>query len=128
MSRSCQGARERAVVEGLDVTFAAGDAERLPCPDASFDAVLSCLGVMFTPRHQQAARELVCVCRPRGTIALANWTPAGFVGRMFQTRPELHSAVFEYIEAFYNRQRRHSGLETLSRVAYQQLRLSPLGS
>jgi SAM-dependent methyltransferase len=78
-------ARERAAVEGLDVTFAAGDAERLPCPDASFDAVLSCLGVMFTPRHQQAARELVRVCRPRGTITLANWTPAGFVGRMFQT-------------------------------------------
>jgi SAM-dependent methyltransferase len=78
-------ARERAAVEGLDVTFAAGDAERLPCPDASFDAVLSCLGVMFTPRHQQAAGELVRVCRPRGTIALASWTPAGFVGRVFQT-------------------------------------------
>jgi SAM-dependent methyltransferase len=80
----CQSARERAAVEGLDVTFAAGDAERLPCPDASFDAVLSCFGVMFTPRHQQAAGELVRVCRPRGTIALANWTPAGFVGRVFQ--------------------------------------------
>ena len=77
--------RERAAAEGLGVDFMEADTEALPCADASFDAVLSCVGVMFTPGHLRAARELVHVCRPGGTIALASWTPAGFVGRMFQT-------------------------------------------
>jgi SAM-dependent methyltransferase len=77
--------RERAAAEGLSITFTEGDAEQLPYPDASFDAVLSCVGVMFTPDHEQAAAELVRVCRPGGTIALANWTPSGFVGEMFRT-------------------------------------------
>jgi SAM-dependent methyltransferase len=77
--------RERAAAEGLHVTFVEGDAEHLPYPDDTFDAVLSCVGVMFTPDHEQAAAELVRVCRPRGKIALANWTPAGFVGAMFRT-------------------------------------------
>jgi transposase InsO family protein len=43
-------------------------------------------------------------------------------------RLELQSATFEYIEAFYNRQRRHSTLSMLSPVDYEQLQLSPLGS
>lgn len=77
--------RERAAAEGLSVTFTEGDAEALPYPDASFDAVLSCVGVMFTADHDQAAGELVRVCRPGGKIALANWTPSGFVGAMFRT-------------------------------------------
>jgi SAM-dependent methyltransferase len=77
--------RERAAAEGFSVTFTEGDAEQLPYPDDSFDAVLSCVGVMFTPDHEQAAAELVRVCRPGGKIALANWTPAGFVGAMFRT-------------------------------------------
>jgi SAM-dependent methyltransferase len=77
--------RERAAAEGLSVTFTEGDAERLPYLDDSFDAVLSCVGVMFTPDHEQAAAELVRVCRAGGRIALANWTPTGFVGAMFRT-------------------------------------------
>jgi len=76
--------RERAATEGLHLAFTAGDAMQLPYGDASFDAVLSCMGVMFAPHHRRAAGELVRVCRPGGTIALANWTPAGFVGRIFQ--------------------------------------------
>jgi SAM-dependent methyltransferase len=76
--------RERAAAEGLGVNFVEGDAEHLPYPDGTFDAVLSCVGVMFTPDHEQAAAELVRVCRPGGKIALANWTPAGFVGAMFR--------------------------------------------
>jgi putative transposase len=47
--------------------------------------------------------------------------------RSWPSRLELQSAVFEYIEAFYNRQRRHSTLGMLSPAAYEQLRLSPLG-
>ncbi len=77
--------RERAAAEGLGVTFVEGDAERLPYHDDAFDSVMSCVGVMFTPDHERAAAELVRVCRPGGTIALANWTPTGFVGEMFRT-------------------------------------------
>jgi ubiquinone/menaquinone biosynthesis C-methylase UbiE len=77
--------RERARAERLEVTFRQADAEALPFPDASFDVVLSTFGVMFTPRQEQAARELVRVCRPGGKIGLANWTPEGFIGQLFKT-------------------------------------------
>ena len=77
--------RVRAAAEGLPVEFVEGDAENLPFPDGSFDAVLSCLGVMFTPNQERATAELLRVCRPGGTIALVNWTPSGFVGQMFRT-------------------------------------------
>ena len=77
--------RERARAERVNVTFVEGDAERLPFADASFDAVLSCVGVMFAPDQEQAAAELVRVCRHGGTIALANWTPPSFVGGIFRT-------------------------------------------
>jgi SAM-dependent methyltransferase len=77
--------RDRAVAEGLQVDFREGDAEQLPFSDASFDAVVSCLGVMFAPDQERAAAELLRVCRPGGVIALANWTPSSFVGAMFRT-------------------------------------------
>jgi ubiquinone/menaquinone biosynthesis C-methylase UbiE len=77
--------RERARAERLYVTFQQADAEALPFPDASFDVVLSTFGVMFTPRQEQAARELIRVCRPAGKIGLASWTPEGFIGQVFKT-------------------------------------------
>ncbi|AOS78706.1 MULTISPECIES: class I SAM-dependent methyltransferase [Hydrogenophaga] len=76
--------RERAQAEGLNVQFRLADAEALPFDDASFDVVLSTFGVMFTPDHQTAAQEMLRVLRPGGRIALANWTPAGFIGRLFK--------------------------------------------
>jgi SAM-dependent methyltransferase len=78
-------ARARAAAEGLEIEFAEGDAEDLAFPDASFDAVLSCLGVMFTPRQEQAAAELGRVCKPGGTLGLVNWTPTGFIGQLLRT-------------------------------------------
>jgi ubiquinone/menaquinone biosynthesis C-methylase UbiE len=77
--------RERAAVEGLRVDFREGDAEDIPFPDASFDYVLSTIGVMFAPDQEKAASELLRVCRPGGKIGLANWTPDGFVGEFFRT-------------------------------------------
>jgi SAM-dependent methyltransferase len=77
--------RARAVAEGLTLTFDEGDAERLPYPDASFDVVVSMFGVMFVPRPDLAAAELIRVCRPGGMIAIASWTPGGFTGQMFKT-------------------------------------------
>jgi SAM-dependent methyltransferase len=78
-------ARERARAERLRVDFRLGDAERLAFPDGSFDAVVSVFGSMFAPDHRRAAAELVRVTRPGGTIALASWTPEGFIGSMFKT-------------------------------------------
>ena len=76
---------DRARAEHLDVTFLPADAEALPFPDASFDAVLSTFGVMFTPDQDRAAAEMLRVCRPGGRIGLANWTPDGFIGQVFKT-------------------------------------------
>jgi ubiquinone/menaquinone biosynthesis C-methylase UbiE len=76
---------ERAAAEGLAVDFQVADVEALPFADASFDAVVSTFGVMFAPDHVASAREMARVCRPGGRIGLANWTPDGFVGRMFKT-------------------------------------------
>lgn len=78
-------ARARAAVEGLEITFEEGDAESLPYEDAQFDAVTSLFGAMFAPRPELVAAELTRVCRPGGMIAMANWTPGGFVGQMFKT-------------------------------------------
>ena len=77
--------RARSDSEGLDIAWEIGDAEALPYADAQFDVVTSCVGVMFAPHHQAAADELVRVCKPGGTIVLAAWTPAGFIGQMFAT-------------------------------------------
>jgi ubiquinone/menaquinone biosynthesis C-methylase UbiE len=77
--------RRRAEAEGLPVQLVEGDAEALPFPDASFDAVTSVFGAMFAPDHIKAANEILRVTKPGGTIALASWTPDGFIGELFRT-------------------------------------------
>jgi SAM-dependent methyltransferase len=79
-----EGGRRRAEAEGAEVTFKVADAEALPFPGESFDVVLSTFGVMFAPDHEQAARELMRVCRRGGRIGLACWTPGGFLGDLFR--------------------------------------------
>jgi SAM-dependent methyltransferase len=94
-------ARGRAAEAGVEVDFVEGDAEALPFDDASFDRVSSVFGVMFAPRHQQAADELMRVARPGARIAVAGWTPEGLNGQTFETLgaymppppPELQSPV-----------------------------------
>ena len=78
-------AAARAAASGLRLTTREADAEALPFPDASFDAVLSVFGVMFVPRPERAASELVRVCRNRGRIGLVSWTPGSFIGDMCRT-------------------------------------------
>jgi SAM-dependent methyltransferase len=84
---SIEQARARASAENLDIDFVEGDVESLPYSDASFDLVVSLIGAMFAPRPTLVASEMLRVCRPGGRIAMGNWTPSGFVGRMF----EIHS-------------------------------------
>ena len=75
--------RDDATAEGLELSWETADAEALPYPDGQFDVVLSSIGVMFAPHHQQAADELVRVCRVGGTIGVLSWTPEGFIGQLF---------------------------------------------
>lgn len=78
-----QGAA-RAKAEGQTVKFQVADAEALPFADASFDVATSVFGAMFTPDQQRTASEMLRVVRPGGRIALASWTPEGFIGRLFK--------------------------------------------
>jgi ubiquinone/menaquinone biosynthesis C-methylase UbiE len=77
-------ARERAVAERLAIEFREADAEALPFADESFDVIVSTFGVMFAPDQARAAAEMLRVCRPGGKIGMANWTPEGFIGRLFK--------------------------------------------
>ena len=77
--------RAQAAERGAELSWVEADAEALPFPDADFDTVMSCVGVMFAPHHQASADEMIRVCRPGGTIGLLNWTPEGFVGQLFAT-------------------------------------------
>lgn len=82
-------ARTRAASEKLDIRFEEGDAEELPYPDQAFDVVLTMFGAMFAPRPECVASELLRVSKPGGLVAMANWTPQGFVGKTFRTMAEL---------------------------------------
>ena len=77
-------ARARAQAENVTATFDVGDAEQLPYEDSSFDTVITMFGAMFAPRPDLTTAELLRVCRTGGRIAMANWTPTGFVGQMFK--------------------------------------------
>jgi SAM-dependent methyltransferase len=77
--------RARAESQGLELEWVTADAERLPFEDGSFDVVMSSIGAMFAPHHQDVADELVRVCRPGGTIGMLNWTPEGMIGALFRT-------------------------------------------
>jgi SAM-dependent methyltransferase len=75
---------KRAQEAGVELDWVAADAENLPFEDESFDVVMSSIGAMFAPMHQQVADELVRVCRPGGTIGMLNWTPEGMIGALFR--------------------------------------------
>jgi SAM-dependent methyltransferase len=77
--------RADAEAAGVSLDWQVADAEHLPFDDETFDAVTSCVGVMFAPHHQAAADEMLRVCRPGGRIGLIAWTPTGFIGQMFAT-------------------------------------------
>jgi SAM-dependent methyltransferase len=80
-----EAGRVRAGNEGLALEWVVADAERLPFEDESFDVVISSIGAMFAPHHQQVADELIRACRPGGKVGLLSWTPEGLVGALFRT-------------------------------------------
>jgi ubiquinone/menaquinone biosynthesis C-methylase UbiE len=82
-------ARQRAAAENVRADFREGDAEELPFDDQQFDVVITMFGAMFAPRPERVAAELLRVCKPGGEIAMANWTPEGFVGKSFQVTAKM---------------------------------------
>lgn len=82
-------ARREAAAAGVAAAFDEGDAEDLPYADAEFDTTVTMFGAMFAYRPERAAAELIRVTRPGGRIAMANWTPSGFIGHMLRA----HTAV-----------------------------------
>jgi SAM-dependent methyltransferase len=80
-----EAGRSRARDAGLELDWVEADAEHLPFEDESFDVVISSIGAMFAPHHQEVADELARVCRPGGTIGLLSWTPDGMIGSLFRT-------------------------------------------
>ncbi len=80
-----EAGRRRADAAGLTLAWVEADAEQLPFEDESFDVVISSIGAMFAPHHQQTANELARVCRPGGTIGLLSWTPEGMIGALLRT-------------------------------------------
>lgn len=113
-------ARARAEAEHVNARFDEGDAEMLPYEDATFDLVVSLIGAMFAPRPERVAAELLRVCRPRGYIAMANWTPEGHVGRMFKIigkhvpPPPLMVSPVKWGDAATVRERFQDGIAELS--------------
>ncbi len=92
-----QRSQTRAAQLGLALEWREANAHALPFPDDEFDIVMSAIGVMFAPDQRCAAREMIRVCRTRGTIAVISWTPHGFFGRMLAAirpfRPILSATV-----------------------------------
>jgi ubiquinone/menaquinone biosynthesis C-methylase UbiE len=80
-----ESGRLLAAERGVELEWREANAHELPFTDNDFDVVMSCIGVMFAPFHQQAADELIRVCKPGGRIALISWTPEGSIGRLFAT-------------------------------------------
>src|SRR3712207_7669485 len=83
-----EAGRRRPEAAGLALDWVEADAERLPFEDESYDVVMSAIGVMFAPHHQESADELVRVCKPGGKVALLSWTPEGMIGGLFRLRSE----------------------------------------
>ncbi len=84
---------ERAAASKLEVAWVQGNAQCLPFADASFDRVLSCVGVQFCADRAAAVAELLRVCRPGGRIALISWTPEGFIGQVLAAVARASGAV-----------------------------------
>jgi ubiquinone/menaquinone biosynthesis C-methylase UbiE len=77
----------------VPITWAEADAEQLPFAEGGYDLVASVFGAMFAPRPELVASEMFRVAKPGGQVAMANYSPGGFLGRLsdlmasFSARP-----------------------------------------
>jgi ubiquinone/menaquinone biosynthesis C-methylase UbiE len=78
-----EAGRREAEANGVELEWVEADAEALPFGDGEVDVVTSSFGAIFAPGHQAVADEMVRVCRPGGTIGMANFTPEGLITDFF---------------------------------------------
>ena len=78
-----EAGRREAEAHGVGLEWVEADAEALPFTDGEFDVVTSSFGAIFAPDHRAVADEMVRVCRPGGTIGMANFTPEGLIADFF---------------------------------------------
>jgi ubiquinone/menaquinone biosynthesis C-methylase UbiE len=124
-------ARAQAEASGLGAEFRVADAQALPFDDNSFDCILSVYGVQFAPDQEQAAREMLRVCRPGGVIGLATPISEGWSGDFFAVnarhappppgvQPPLRWGTDEGLEALLGPGT--TSIESAERVALQYYR------
>jgi ubiquinone/menaquinone biosynthesis C-methylase UbiE len=65
-----------------NITWSEADAEHLPFVEGTYDLVASVFGAMFALQPQLVASEMFRVVKPGGRVAMANYSPGGFLGRM----------------------------------------------
>lgn len=66
--------------------FQAGDAQDLPFPDNSFDAIVCGYGILHVPDAEKALREMLRVLKRGGRAALSSWdieTPNAGLGLIY---------------------------------------------
>jgi SAM-dependent methyltransferase len=80
-----EAGRANATEAGVEIDWVEGDAEQLPFPDGSFDAVISVFGCMFAPDQAKTAAEIARVMKPGGRMGVCAWTPEGSIGQFFMT-------------------------------------------
>jgi ubiquinone/menaquinone biosynthesis C-methylase UbiE len=93
--RSLARARLRAEAEGLtSIEFKNADASAIPFTEASFDYVLSTVGLVFLPDKERAASELARIAKAGGVIGLTSYT-----------RQSLPAQIYELVNSLYRNPR-----------------------
>jgi SAM-dependent methyltransferase len=109
------------------IEWSEADAEQLPFPDKSYDVVASVFGAQFAPRPQLVALEMFRVAKPGGLVAMANYSPGGFLGRLSDLMASFSShPAFELPSPFAwgdedELRRRFAGLASSIEVAHRTL-------
>ncbi len=102
-----QVGRTRAAARGLDIAFVEGNAETLPFPDRSYDAVTIAFGIRNVPRIAAALAEARRVLRPGGRFLCLEFSAVDVPGLdrlydfySFNVIPALGRAVARDADAY----------------------------
>ena len=112
-----------------NIAWAEADAEQLPFADSSYDVVASVFGAMFAPQPPLVAQEMFRVAKPGGLVAMANYSPGGYLGRLSEAMYSLSAhPAFELPSPFLwgdedELQRRFAGLTSSIEVEHRTLYL-----
>lgn len=72
----------------LNAAFGAGDADQLPCPDATFDLVTCQCSIHHMPKPELALKEMIRVLKPEGRLVIIDT-----LGPESDAKFELHNRI-----------------------------------